>query len=258
MTAPTFSAGEGRRPGREAAALPLVSVVIPSVRPHLVPDALKSVADQIWPGPVEAVVVHDGGPSIPTGRWPFFVRSLGTPVRGGPARARNVAARHAWGQVLAFLDDDDVWLPTHLAEAVPSVLESGGLAFTHALVEHVDEGWTAPLRTGYRAGVLRRTNPAILSTMVVSRDAFLALHGFADDLTRYEDWDFLLRAEAAGVKIAEIPVITARYRFSGQSMSAGAAEMAAAFQRFAARHGLTDVPRTNFARMAQASGAASW
>ncbi|MGC8488679.1 MAG: glycosyltransferase family 2 protein [Clostridia bacterium] len=229
---------------------PVVSVIIPSIRADRVEQALASVARQTWTGPLEAVVIHDGGPPLVLDRWPFGVVSLGGLARTGPAVARNRAVEASAGRILAFLDDDDEWCPDHLTLTVPAAEQTGGLVFTHAIVENVDEGWQRPLRLSFQPALLRRTNPVILSSLVMTRAAFASVGGFAADLPRYEDWDLLLRCQAHGIPFTQVPQATIRYRFSHRSTSADHARMAEVFALFSARHGLHGLPVTNFARMA--------
>lgn len=228
-----------------------MSVIIPSIRPQRIERALQSVASQDWTGALDVVVVHDGGDPLAFPPGPVPITSLGCTPGVGPGEARNLAAEAAFGDLLAFLDDDDEWLSNHLSLTVPHAASTGGLVFTAALVEHVDEGWERPLQIPFRRALLRRTNPVILSSLVMPRSAFTAVGGFASDLLRYEDWDLLLRADALGLPFTEVPVPTIRYRFSSASTSANLRFMAEIFEGFKARHGLGDLPVTNFGRMAQ-------
>ena len=231
---------------------PLVSVIIPSVRPDRVRDALQSVREQTWGGPYEVVVFFDGvsGAALQDLAAPLPVTVVESSVRLGPAGARNRAVAAARGEVLAFLDDDDVWLPQHLQETVPPTLASGGIVFTDVLVEHVDEGWERALVIPFHPELLRRTNPVVLSSLVMTKRAFTALRGFSEDLPRYEDWDLLLRSAALALPLTRVPGVSVRYRFSHRSASADRPAMAEVFAQFTARHGLGNLPVTNFARMA--------
>ena len=93
--------------------LPRLSVVIPTWnRAHLVCDAVESALAQ---GPqVEVIVVNDGSTDethkVLTRRFGSRIRLLRTPSRLGVGAARNAGVRVATGELLAFLDSDDVWL----------------------------------------------------------------------------------------------------------------------------------------------------
>jgi len=99
-------------------AVPDVSVVIPTrFRPELVTRAVRSVLAQTV-DTIEVIVVIDG-PDEPTaaalaalGDDRIRVETL--PEPGGAPNARNVGARAAQGAWVAYLDDDDEWLPRKL------------------------------------------------------------------------------------------------------------------------------------------------
>jgi glycosyltransferase involved in cell wall biosynthesis len=232
-------------------ARPLVSVIIPTTRPDQLEAALDSVERQEPQGPLECVVAPDGIPVPALKPRPFPVRFAPSPHPTGPGAARNRAALQAQGLILAFLDDDDRWCPNHLARVVPAILDTPGIAFTDAWIQHVDEGWTARLQVPFTPGLLRRTNPVILSTVAVPRSLFWRVGGFDGSFGRYEDWDWLLRAEQAGVRLLFLADPTVLYRFSSGSTSADADAMRRDLDRLIARHGLGPLPVTNFARMAQ-------
>lgn len=221
------------------------SVIIPATRPDLLPRALRSVAAQTLL-PREVLVLHDGGPPLELGGWPFPLRSFGILPRVGPSLARNMLAAAASGERLAFLDDDDEWLPEHLSRLHQDAGE--GLAFTDAWLEHEAEGWTRLFAFRFTPQLLRRTNPVILSTTAVSRAAFWRVGGFDPDLSRYEAWDLFLRLQAAGFAIRRLTGADVHYRYSPRSLTADEAAMAAGFEAFRQRHGL-DIQPGSFAGM---------
>ncbi len=100
-----------------------VSVVIPAYRAAaFVGRAVDSVLAQ-RPPPAEVIVVDDASPDdihaalahhVCAGR----VRLLRLSHNQGVAVARNAGIRAAGGDVIAFLDADDVWLPGHLSQAL--------------------------------------------------------------------------------------------------------------------------------------------
>ncbi|MFI6584915.1 glycosyltransferase family 2 protein [Embleya sp. NPDC050493] len=106
-----------------------VSVIVPTRdRTALLADALRSVALQGMRD-IEVVVVNDGGADVagvlPLGVRGMTVRLLSFPRSRGPAAARNAGLEIATGRFVAFLDDDDMYLPGHLDRAL-AALESTG------------------------------------------------------------------------------------------------------------------------------------
>lgn len=99
--------------------MPRVSVIIPSHnRPALLREALASVLAQTF-GDWEAVVVDDGSmPPIALGNVDRRVRVVRhAPAQGGAA-AKNAGIGLAAGEILAFLDDDDLWASNYLQRAL--------------------------------------------------------------------------------------------------------------------------------------------
>jgi glycosyltransferase involved in cell wall biosynthesis len=107
---------------------PLVTVVIPTFgRPDLVLEAVRSVLGQTM-NDLEVVVVADGPEEataealrdIPDPR----LRLISLPVNSGPSTARNAGVAAARGAWVAFLDDDDLWLPRKLEVQKEAALRS--------------------------------------------------------------------------------------------------------------------------------------
>ena len=96
----------------------LVSVIIPTLRRHdLVLRAVRSALSQTYPA-IEVIVIIDGADprtaealaGVPDSR----IRVIQNETSIGPGGARNRAAEQARGAWIAFLDDDDEWLPQKL------------------------------------------------------------------------------------------------------------------------------------------------
>lgn len=224
----------------------MFSVIVPTVRSDLLPRALRSVAAQTL-APLEVLVLHDGGSPLPIGDWPFPVRALGVQPRQGPSGARNAAIALAEGEQIAFLDDDDEWLPDHLQQVAEASRQ--GFAFTDALLMHEGEGWAAPFRFRFGPDTLLRTNPIILSTVALSKQAFWRVGGFDLRLARYEAWDLFLRLRDAGTSMVRVPEVSVHYHYSPRSVTADDGAMARAFAQFRTKHSLGDLPRASFASM---------
>src|SRR5438309_1030869 len=94
-----------------------VSVVIPTFnREHLIGRAIASVLPQLTSND-ELLVVDDGSTDNTRTAVAEFrderIRYIRQPNQGAGA-ARNRGTREAVGDVIAFLDSDDVWLPRKL------------------------------------------------------------------------------------------------------------------------------------------------
>jgi len=121
-------------------AEPLVSVIIPAFNAEaFIGDALDSVASQTWRR-MEVVVVDDGSvdetiATVEAHRCP--ARVLVQDSRGASS-ARNRGIANSTGQLIAFLDADDVWLPTKIEKQVSAFLEDPSLG----LVTTCHEGFS--------------------------------------------------------------------------------------------------------------------
>src|SRR5262249_33550585 len=96
-----------------ASKMPLFSVIVPTFnRAALLVNTLESVFSQRFRD-FEIIVVDDGS----TDETMDYLHSLGKQVRvfrqsnWGAGAARNLGARRAQGEYLAFLDSDDLWFP---------------------------------------------------------------------------------------------------------------------------------------------------
>ena len=189
----------------------LVSVIIPSYdRWPMLGESVDSVLVQTA-REYELIVVDDGS----TDETPRRLRDYGARLtmlsqsRRGVAAARNLGARQASGQYLAFLDSDDLWHPLKLERQ---------LAFMESNLEveicQTDEIW---VRNGVRvnprhkhrkpSGDIFRASLALClvspSAVMMRRDLFERVGGFDESLPVCEDYDLWLRI----AKDTEVPLI---------------------------------------------------
>lgn len=219
---------------------PLVSIVIPTRnRPHLLRLALASIATQhAFPvDTVETVVVNDGGTDVTAelraaAAAGLRVQPLTLPKRCGLPTARNAGIDVARGKYLAFLDDDDVFLPHHLRTALDT-LDGGGAdaVYTTCLIStsRVDPTGPVPeaaLANGYPfdLDLLSVANYIPVHSAVLRRPAFSEAR-FDRELTALEDWDFWLRlTQKYGYRFRHIAEPTVVYhRIPDQTSMCGAA-----------------------------------
>lgn len=211
---------------------PVVSVVVPTRnRPVELGEALASITAQLSldAGEVEAIVVNDGGE--PIDRILDAAREQGLPVIGlqhprrlGLPSARNTGLDRAAGAAVALLDDDDVFLPEHLATAL-TALESGGVegVATGCLVTEQRVDPTGPV-TGavawdvdFDPRLLEVCNLFPVHTAVFRRPESAR---FDPGLPAIEDWDFWLRlTRQHDYRFARVPSPTVVYHRVPQAAS---------------------------------------
>ncbi|HEX5068200.1 MAG TPA: glycosyltransferase, partial [Myxococcota bacterium] len=93
---------------------PLLSVIVPTRdRPALLAEALASLQAQSV-ADFECIVVDDAGTQPAALPDDARFRLVRRALAGGAALARNTGIEHARGRYVAFLDDDDAYVPERL------------------------------------------------------------------------------------------------------------------------------------------------
>ena len=189
---------------------PTVSVIIPAYNAErFIARTIQSCLDQTVP-PLEILVADDGS----SDRTAEIVSSFPAPVRllrkknGGPASARNHAAREAKGDWLAMLDADDRWMPTKLERQLTFDV-SPDIGVIHCLSACSREGVPAEVTFDH----LWEQNWIVNSSVMIRRSVFESLKGFDEDprLISVEDYNLWLRVAAAGWKIVTCQEILVEY-----------------------------------------------
>jgi glycosyltransferase involved in cell wall biosynthesis len=192
---------------------PSVGVVIPTHdRPRQVRAALRSVLTQFYQGRIEVIVVFDrskpdesllaealarGSSSTAPERPVRVMKNQRTP---GLAGARNTGIAALETDLVAFLDDDDEWLPGKLPAQVAALGTEAEMCTTAIEVDYRGRRNTRLAeRTTVRHADLLRSRMMMLhsSTFVFRRSALMGGLGLvAEDApgSQNEDWDMLLRA----------------------------------------------------------------
>lgn len=197
-----------------------VSVIVPT---HDRPDWLRAALASIraLDGPdidFEIIIVDDARGAKTELIAREFAARVVRPSTAGTAAARNAGLREAKGEYLAFLDDDDVWLPGHLRphlallranpriDAVVSQVRNGDPALSK-----LGPPWPKQVREGEDVfHSFYKYFPQIGATVV--RVSVLDSVGYQDESLRLtEDWDWQLRL-ALKHAIAFIPVPSVGYR----------------------------------------------
>jgi glycosyltransferase involved in cell wall biosynthesis len=166
----------------------------------------------------------------------------------GQGAARNAGIGAARGGAVAFLDQDDLWLPDKLAQQLPLlndtnvvysdtyILRDGGSSREERFSDHL-EGWPVPATL--ESLIVGNTIPVL--TAVLPRRLLLAHGCFTIDpaLKGVDDYDLWLRLAAAGVTFSYVPEPLAVYRVHSAAMSTDQVRMASArlalFEKLAAQ-----------------------
>ena len=180
---------------------PLVSVILPTYnRAHVLEEAIRSVLEQTYPE-WELIVSDDGSTDstgdLVAGFGDARVRYL-RDENAGAAVARNRALGEARGELIAYLDSDNVWHPDYLTALVGALERHQG--HFCAFAKHLDvvmrhggyrvKGYRSP-PFDYEA--LAKKNSIDLNAFIHRRELFDALGGFDERLRRQQDWDLILK-----------------------------------------------------------------
>jgi glycosyltransferase involved in cell wall biosynthesis len=202
------------QPSEPQTSEPLVSVVIIAHNcAQYVGHAIQSVLEQTWPR-LELIVVDDGS----TDATGAVIQRVSDPrmkyvrqTNKGPNAARNEGIRHARGDLIAFLDCDDWWLPAKLEKQIAKAAGHPEIGLVYSLAIRVDE--TGAEGDRFDSVVEGRVLDRLLfgnciagsaSSALVTRRAVDAVGTFDESLHYAEDWEYWIRI-ASQFAVACVP-----------------------------------------------------
>lgn len=207
--------------------LPLVSVVVPTYsRSELLLQALASVDAQTYKN-LEIIVVDDNGRnSVQQRETEEKIKSFSHKCEracryivreenGGGALARNTGIKASNGEYIAFLDDDDKWLPEKIELQVSAMAKNKkvGLSYAHCR-EIMEDGSYVDIRRTVNGNALVEQAVcsciATTSQWVVRREALICVGGFTDSPSK-QDGILLYKLLLAGYEILCVPEILSVY-----------------------------------------------
>ncbi len=214
---------------------PLVSVcLIHFNRPQFLTQALNSLRTQDYPH-FEVVLVDDGSSdpaatAMLTALEPEFKERKWQLVRQENrylGAARNSGARHARGEYLIFMDDDNFAKPHQISTFVQVAQATGADIVTSAMDLFTGSAKPEPgqkpkarwIFLGGAAGTGAFRNCFGDANACIRRNVFLRLGGFTEDYgITHEDWEFHARALLQGCRLETMPEALFWYRVADQSM----------------------------------------
>lgn len=186
-------------------APPRVSVILPAYnREALVARAIDSVLAQTFQD-FELIIVDDAskdGTRAVLERYRDHpkVRLILSDVNRGGSGARNLGIEAATGELIAFQDSDDVWLPHKLAAQVAALDANpkAGLCYCASLFSEGPRSYYIPEPVferleGDMAREILRRNTTSTQVLVLRRDVLDRAGPFDESLKRFQDWDLMIR-----------------------------------------------------------------
>jgi len=189
----------------------LVTVVIPAFNSENTIDrALMSALGQTHSS-IEIIVVDDGSSDRTSEIVENYanrgVKLLRLPKQGGVSHARNAGISLAKGELIAFLDSDDEWLPTKITKQISRILSNDDCVFVScACCEISSEGKIlGDLYHGRRPDLgtdcwksLLACNTVATPSVLVWRRHLIETGGFNEALRICEDQDMWIRLASLG------------------------------------------------------------
>ena len=209
-------------PVPEVSQLPLVSVVIPvHDGSHFLAAAVESILAQDYPA-LEIIVVDDASTDAVEAAveaLPVDVRFFRHVQQAGPAAARNRGIKDASGELVAFLDVDDLWPPGSLRLLVDTLRQAPDamVARGHGQLFRIDPA-SGEMRY---LGNPEEAYPHYIGAGVYRRDVFHQVGLFDAALMFGEDTDWYAAAAQAGVGIVQLPGVTLLVRRHAANMTRG-------------------------------------
>ena len=198
-----------------------VSVIIPAYNgDRYIGEAIEGVLAQTYDD-YEIIVVDDGS----TDNTSQVIKQYGDRIKyfnqanQGVAASRNFGLKVSQGKYIAFLDQDDIFLPHKLATQVALLERDGDLGMINSGWEIVDEGGQvqSAVQPWQQIPDLNQANliiwkPVFLGAMLFRRSWLERSPGFDTSLSQTPDVDLVLQLAAMGCTAAWVEQTTVKYR----------------------------------------------
>jgi len=199
---------------------PIVSVILPVFNgEQYLTQTLQSVFEQDY-SPFEVIVVDDGS----TDNSASIVRSFRDVMyiyqpNQGVAVARNTGLAAGRGEFIAFIDQDDLWMPKKLSVQMDYMLKHPDVYYVLSKQKMFLEpgchlpGWL-------KKEFLKEEQAGFLPSTLLCRKSVFELTGkFDPAYTAASDTDWFFRAKDAGITMATIPEVLVKRRIHGRNQS---------------------------------------
>lgn len=191
----------------------IVSIIIPSYgRPNMLATSIASIAKQTYQH-IEIIVVDDNGKGsvmqqetetvIANIECPFPIKYVLHETNQGGASARNTGVRHAEGNIIALLDNDDECLPDRISRQVdyltkrnrdkPSVKGCSCLVIRQKHGKEIERQDQKQQENYLFESLALNAKLYCGSTLILYKETFENLGGFDEQFIRNQDLEFMVR-----------------------------------------------------------------
>ena len=190
----------------------LVSVVIPTYSgENVIERAVDSVLQQTYQS-LEIIVVDDNSPDSPERKATEKVMLkykdndkvvyLKHEVNKNGAAARNTGIRYAHGSFVAFLDDDDWFLPYKLEKQYMFMKQHDEYEACYCLAQRGGKPIkTVPYEGDVTKELLLMKSKMFTPSLLFRKESLISIKGFDESYRRHQDYEILLRFFKAGFKM---------------------------------------------------------
>ena len=203
----------------------IVSVVIPTYnRVDYLCEAIKSVLNQTWTD-IEIIVVDDASTDntreVCRKNFPEIIL-IKNEISVGGGEARNIGIRHSKGEYIAFLDDDDRWVPHKIERQMQIMLNKEVSLVSCCYYEVKGEKHTVVNVNEIKEEQdLLYKNDFGGASMFLTKKYFLErVGGFNKTLKSGQDWDLLLKLwEVGSFSVCKEPLVFYREHLSNMRIT---------------------------------------
>ena len=223
------------------------AIILTRNRASLLPAAIRSVLNQTY-ADLELIVVDDASEDntreVVNGVADARLRYTAHGVNQGEAESRNAGLRNACGEYIAFLDDDDEWLPQKLRQQVelldrlPAIVGGvyTGLIYIDGAAGRIT-GYRVPKQRGCIYEAMAHENVlGPLSSVLLRKHCFESVGLFASGIGWGMDYDMAIRLSSR-FQFEYIREPLVKYAVHSGQMSADPSQVVRGLESLIARHG---------------------